>query len=190
MPIPPLPVAHCPWMCNVLTSFLEYLSSKQMRHNLDNCAPGHFTQTSCVRRVLAECTVRHAALRSFHLRLHLHVFALCSAPEWGESGPQLAFDLAAFLFAQRHSPASCLHWLTGPRRAQKSANCWMRLNLRRVTAFQKKCTSFFQRVGPQPRQTTTSGLSAWRLFVVVSNNHCRVSSLPGQSCIQFDGLCF
>jgi hypothetical protein len=34
-----LTTARCPWMCNLQTSFLVYLSPKQRRHNLDGGCP-------------------------------------------------------------------------------------------------------------------------------------------------------
>lgn len=117
-----------------------------MRHNLDTTCPWPHHQVPSVMRVLAECTARHAALRSFHLQLH--VFALCSAPEWDHVDRQQASDLLAILStSQRQFPASDLYWLICTRRTQSPADCWMRLN---VTVFQKLCTSFFHQVGPEP----------------------------------------
>ena len=89
------PQPNCPWMCNAFTSFLEYLSPKQMRRNLDNGCPwrlhthrcgmcfGCMHRSSCRPQILPLAFARlRAVLRS----------------RVGCSGPQLAFDLAAFLF--------------------------------------------------------------------------------------------
>jgi hypothetical protein len=42
--------AGCPWMCNAFTSFLDYLSPKQMRRNLDNGCPWRLHTHRCVMR--------------------------------------------------------------------------------------------------------------------------------------------
>ena len=89
-------------------------------------APGGFIHTGA-ECVLAACTARHAALRSFHL--HLHVFALCSALEWDAVGLSWPLIWLRSFFAHQQSLTSRLHWRAGFAPVQDSANCCMRLNL-------------------------------------------------------------
>jgi hypothetical protein len=113
--------------------------------------------------------------------VHLHVFAPCSATEWGSlwtaAGPLIWLRCFLPPCPQRQSPASCLHWLSGPR-----PHAAWGLTSHTLTAFQKLCTTFFHQVGPQPRQiynrlsarrlsssrsaTTTAGSSAYQVQAV------------------------
>lgn len=177
-----LTTACCPWMCNRLIVIPGISFSQTDAAQFGQRLPLAASHIPVHNPHLAECTTRHAVLRSFHL--HLHVFALCSAPEW--NAVRRSWPLIWLRFFLRN----------GNPRTQVSIGLQSlaRHSIRPIAGWGLTFHTYDS--FPEQRSARASSIK-WALshanpqrpvcllgdsLLVVGSNHCRVFNLPGQCC--------